>query len=363
LYITLGLTLTFILLTVVSAASLNYTAEISSMFAPYKGKVVIIQHGSLFAEGLPLNSNINQSRLEFFWNYSKITGGAVVNVERLSSKIESDLLLGISGFGDLLTNPYLFTLGIPVSEGRLPHNHAKEVIIGKKTQAYVEGKRVRDTFPIRGLNVTIVGNLGTERLLQSHYILMYQDLFNEITGLAGNVNMLILQPHHSVSEKEVENEIELLFPSLEVLTEKERNEIAAEILEVVEQFTLLVAVVSFGVSLLFIYALTNLTLVERFREFGILKSLGHSAYSILFELVIETLIASLIASTLGTFGTISIVSLWVSMSQDKLKIINIVPIWAYILGSLSIIIIGIFGTFFGVKNIHKMRPNDLMRSQ
>ncbi|UCG90307.1 MAG: hypothetical protein JSU57_00850, partial [Candidatus Heimdallarchaeota archaeon] len=82
-YITLGLTLTFILLTVVSAASLNYTAEVSSMFAPYKGKVVIIQHGSLFAEGLPLNSNMNRSRLEFFWNYSKITGGTVVNIERL----------------------------------------------------------------------------------------------------------------------------------------------------------------------------------------------------------------------------------------------------------------------------------------
>ncbi|MFX0209548.1 MAG: hypothetical protein ACFFDT_26430, partial [Candidatus Hodarchaeota archaeon] len=105
-FVTLGLSLTFILLTVVSAASLNYTIEVSSMFAPYRGKIVIIQHGSLFAEGLPLNSNMKRSQLDFFLNYTKITGGVFANVERLSSKIESDLLFGISEFGDLSTNPY-----------------------------------------------------------------------------------------------------------------------------------------------------------------------------------------------------------------------------------------------------------------
>lgn len=359
-YLTLGLSLTFILLTVVSGASFNYTSEVSSLFTPYKGKIVIIQKGALFAEGLPLNSQINLTKLDFLWNYPHTTGGVLVNVERLDSKIESDLLLGITPFGKLPLDPFLYTCGLPLSEGRLPVFYNQEIVIGKKTSLYLDEKKsIEDIYQIRGINVTIVGTLATKKLIQSHYILMYNDLFNNITLSDNIVNMVILEPD-STSEEDIEREVELQYPFLEVLTEDERNEISAEILSVVEGFTSLVAVVSFGVSLLFVYSLTNLTLSERFKELGTLKSLGHKASAIMIELILETLLSTICSIGFGIIGTIGIVSLWVSTTEGYAKIINLVPIEAYIVSGIAIIVIAIFGTTFGSELIRRKRPNELL---
>jgi putative ABC transport system permease protein len=102
-----------------------------------------------------------------------------------------------------------------------------------------------------------------------------------------------------------------------------------------------------------------ITVTERTREIGIMKSLGYTYYDILSLFLLESVIVSLLGGVLGTI----IGGPGAYILESLLKLPPVFTFRLIVVGVLTSIIVGVVAGIYPAKKAAKMNPVDALRYQ
>ncbi|NPV91332.1 MAG: ABC transporter permease [Firmicutes bacterium] len=211
---------------------------------------------------------------------------------------------------DLDNNPYN-----RIIEGAAPSNE-KEIIIGKSLQEYMSllnfHYAIGNSYPFiimegdraKELDVKIVGVYQTGNEVLDGAFSGSEKLAREIgkipEGSVSAINVAVDGVENVESTaKAIQQELSGKKPELQVVVPGEVLNPVRNILDVLGKFLMavsLVAVVAGGLSIMVVMLLS---VINRMREFGILKALGWTPANIVFMVLVESLALSLLGAALG----------------------------------------------------------------
>ncbi len=360
-YIMLGITLVQVLFLVVSANSLNFTREVQDLYAPLHDKLAIIEKGTAFLEGLPMSSYLDISIYEELKADDWVGEVVAVYYERSGSSLRSNILLGVSEAKKKTTNPFQYATGVQISEGRFPSMDQREIAFGKETTYADNGVRVGDVISIADIqDILVTGSFEMGHFLKDRFVLMPLWLLQSVTGLRNRVNMIVVEPREGISLAELEAHVETKYDNVDALNDEERSEIVNEVLDTVNSFTYMIAAVSFAAGTILIISLTNLVLVQRFREMGIIKSLGAPNIALYLAVITENASLQLVSYFTGVIISYVILSAWTSFSLQEIRVTDILTVETLSFSFLVLFLSNTIGTILGGRHALQMSIIELM---
>jgi len=249
-----------------------------------------------------------------------------------------------------------------------------EVIIGKKVIASVElvgekigiGDKIEVLVPPREKKeLKIVGIFETGHFMEDTGIFAHQDLVREIAGVpqdkVSNFDVLVknVEKIDFVNEQ-IKREFEEAEVPIQTLVSKEVLGDFKKTVDTFANFRRIISVavgIAAGISILIVMFISVL---ERRREFGILKAVGWSKGNVVSGILIESLTLSLIGTFFGIFlgycfsflagGYLGII--------EEISVINWKVILFVFLFGISI---GIFGGIYPAWRASKVSPMEALR--
>jgi len=324
--LTFGITISFILIIGLSAASETYYRDTASAFDHYSKGLVIVQKGTPFINGLPVQSVIT---LEIVKEISDIeilgSWGELAWVpERNEESIIGDIILGI-GNGSFGNPAYSFVTGLRIEKGgQFPSWDKHDVVIGKNTRAHRNYGFVGTEWDIRDLEFNVSGIISSVEVIPARYLMMSLNSFRNITTIKTHVNMIFATPIIGKSIEDLEIKIETEFPSLNALNQLERDRLLSSLIRSIREFTTYVSYLSAFASIVFTMIFSKLSIDLRRREFGILRALGARKGDTAFQFISEIGIIGLIGAFIGTIVGIILASVALF---DVLNSVNLRDIW------------------------------------
>ena len=295
-YMILALILVQIILLVFTANSLTFANNVNDIFSPYSGKLVIVEKGTTFLEGYPANSYIQYSIYTNLTQNPAIAEAVGAYYEQDGSNLQSQLFLGITTSMESEISPYQYLTGISLNNGNFPQFGTNQIAIGSNTKIYQDGYTVGNTVKLRNtVNTVITGLFIVNNVIQSRLVLMPINLLQNITQIYNVVSMVVVTPKEGVSVSQLKNSIENQYQQVDVLDNQAIKTATSDILGIVDNYTSMVAVISFIVGTLFILILTNFTLIERHFELGLIESIGMSKRQILNSVILENFSLNILA--------------------------------------------------------------------
>jgi putative ABC transport system permease protein len=101
------------------------------------------------------------------------------------------------------------------------------------------------------------------------------------------------------------------------------------------------------------------TVAERTREIGLLKSLGYSEKDVLSLFIIESIIVGLIGGILGTILGIGVAMI----ANSLLGVPNIFPLSLIFLGFSVSVLVGLFAGVYPARKAARMNPVEALRKE
>ncbi len=362
-FIIIGITLVQVLFLVVTANSLNFDREVSDLYLPLKGKLAIVEKGTTFIEGLPMSSYLNISIYERLRNDDMVKEAVAVYYERSGSSLQSNIFLGVSKPKKSWHDPFQYVTGIEIKEGRFPRLDTKEVAIGSETTYAKEGQLVGSKISIGEVkDVTITGFFEARHFLKDRFVLIPLWMLQAIMGVQDRINMIVIEPREGVSLQQLEDHVEKNYINVDALNEKERNELVREVLEIVNNFTFMIASVSFVAGTILVMSLTNLVLVHRFREMAVLKSMGSSNVALFLTVITENTCLQVVSYLMGVIISFLLLTTWTSLSLSEIKVTDILTPEVLIITFLVLFLSNVFGTVIGGRKPLQKSIIELMTS-
>lgn len=362
-YMVLALILTQIILLVFTASSVNFTNNVNEIFSPYNGKLVVVEKGTTFLEGYPANSYIQYSIYSNLTKNSGISEAVGGYYERDGSNLQSQLFLGITKSIKSTISPYQYFTGISLNEGKFPQFGTSQIAIGSNSNIYQDGYTIGQSVQLRNkVDTLITGSFILNNIVQSRLVLMPIALLQNITQIYNVVSMIVVTPKQGVSISQLKQNIENSYPQVDVLDNQDIKSVTSDILGLVNNYTSMIAVVSFIVGTIFILILTNFTLVERHFELGLIESIGMSRNQILKLIILENLSLGILSFIPGSLLSLIILTLWSTSNLNAIKLVNfLTPEILFIVFLISSIMI-LVGTYLGSHKIRSQTIVELMRT-
>ena len=183
-----------------------------------------------------------------------------------------------------------------------------------------EGWSLGDTVKIAGPGaareyaISGVAEFGSGvELLGATLTILTLDEAQSVTGKTGRIDEIVAAADGGVSPEQLKTAVEKVVPAeLQVLTGDESA--AADSAEFKDGFGFLSnALLAFGVIALFvggfiIFNTFSITVAQRTREFGLLRTLGAHRRQVLSAVLLEAAVIGVVASAVGIFGGIAFVA-------------------------------------------------------
>ena len=202
-----------------------------------------------------------------------------------------------------------------IIEGTAPEGD-KEIIIGASLQKYMEfinspyeiGNVYRFIIPKKGqvevveLKVAGVYQTGNE-VLDSAFSgseHLTKDIGKIPSGKVSSINVTVdeIDNLESVAQS-IRNDLSDKKPEVQVVLPNEVLNPVKDVLDVFSRFFIAVSVVAVVIGALTIMVVMLLSVINRMREFGILKALGWTPGNIIFLVLVESLVLSMLGAALG----------------------------------------------------------------
>ncbi len=302
-----GLITSFSLISGISGSVIKYKQDAIETFDTYNGKLVLVERGVTFINGLPINSEINKNVEDSIAQLKDIEGFASLIWSPKAdqgSSVLGDLIIGI-GNGSFGEPAYDFFLNAEI-EGRFGRYNMSEVVIGKGTSFYTRGERVGSFISLDNQEYLITGLIRAKSTVMEKYVVMSQADYFKIFQDTGSVSMIVVSPKKGVSLRDLESEIEKEFPDLNALNQTERDILLEGMVKSINDLTTYVAFTAFVSSLIMVIIFSQLSLRIRKKEIGIKRAIGTSEEFLMLEIFSEYFILVGFASIMGTIiGVIS----------------------------------------------------------
>jgi putative ABC transport system permease protein len=262
-------------------------------------------------------------------------------------------------------------------EGRAFKNK-KEIIIGKSFKQDLEyfdtPLEIGDKIKIPQINpltkevtgeieLTLVGIFETGNIMSDSGVFGSIDLARELSQIPKDKVSTIIVRADSIDNVDalsrlIEEEFKDSKPGVKLLISKDLLGEATETLDIFNNFLLaisLVAALAGGVSILIIMLIS---VIERMREFGILKAVGWKGSNIIFSILIESLTLAIIGALVGIgFGYGGVCLARNLIIED----IGVVTLELFLGVIVFGVLVGILGGIYPAWRASRVAPMEILR--
>jgi len=193
-------------------------------------------------------------------------------------------------------------------EGTFSGDEAREAILGRMIfDRLVRIRKKRgetfgfgDTIKFEGTELEVVGNYTTGKPLYDNAVIVPLDVVQEVFRQGNDiVNFFAVRAEDTKHRVDVAAAVEKANPDLASVATLEQVAKVDKGLEKMETVSRVILVAAVFIGFLFVMLAMIMVVFERIREIGILRAVGWRRRQIVFAVLIESLLLSLVGVTLG----------------------------------------------------------------
>lgn len=369
----LGVAFGCALMTFLFAVASGMENRVESTFANLSGRITITQKGSIFGgllQGMG-SSAVPDTYIDIIKGVPHVSNvtGMVTTILRPAG---ATMVMPLFGYGSTATvtdsDPFLHMV-----EGAAPLRD-DEVIIGQSLREYLAFLNVRYengqvyTFEVPGsgrqLELKVVGVYRTGNELLDGGMSTTEALARDIGRLQpGKLSAISAQvasmEHVEEAARQIEERLAGLKPEVQVVVPRELLVPLNSVLRILNQFFLAISVVAVAAGSLSIMVVMLLSVVERKREFGILKALGWTPGNIAFMVLVESIFLSLLGAVIGValgYGGLELAKEYLAIDIGMLDLRV-----AGLVGACGMLV-GTAGGLYPAWRANRSSPAEIMRS-
>jgi putative ABC transport system permease protein len=353
---------------------MRYTAVVKEMNVLFSGQVMVVSEDAIVIQAIPIGgSMLPQNRTETL----------IQNITGVDKTVPILFVTPIGIGGILQPVPVNFTMGIPVENwqlilgsiplkgnvGHFPTNESShEVVIGASL-ADQYNWTVGTNATVSGYELEIAGILDTKLAILNRCIVMPLKLAQKLYTYPGSVNIITIKPLQGHPQKNLTDTIEKQIPSVNALTEDERNDMIQPVLAQVETWNIGIQTVIFLMSLILVMTVTVMSVSERRRDFATLDAMG-APLSYVFRVVIfETSLIGVLGGILGivfgSFAALVLASLYTNIPLAMFfpTFYEIIPPLYMLEIFLAVVFVCCLGGIIPAINAARMRIAEVLRAE
>lgn len=337
-------------------ASLEDSTEIT--LKEGSAEITAMNYGS---SSIMSNDNIDE---EYVNNLSDITG-----VNRTAGVLQTtysgDGSVSIGGGGSPVTTVYgidsdnLDLMGIESINGTVYSNDSNEVIIGKSF-ADSDNYTVGDNISLFGEDFKITGIYETGSFLTDSSVYMDLNKLQNLTDDEDKVTQVSVKINNNASLDTVNNEIESEYNgTLTTITTKDMQKTTEDTLDMINFATGAIEALAIIIGGLGVINTMMMTVFERTREIGVLKSVGWTRRRILMMILGESVVLTIISWIIGSIvGTLVVMVLFQVQGGNMTLTYDM---WTFVKAFIVALVVGILGGLYPAIKASRLSPTESLR--
>jgi len=243
--------------------------------------------------------------------------------------------------------------------GGLPAEGAYEVVLGYAV-AEERDLVVGDELKIKDDEYTVVGIWEKLDSFMDYGIVAPAEPVGETFGIEDYYTSIIVIPEDPADMERIDNEIEELYDDMEAITTIEAAEKAAEAIGSVRIMTLSIGVIASIVASIGIINTMIMIVMERKRDFGIMKALGAQRSTILVIVILEGMILGAVGSIIGiSLGVIGVEAVNQASGFPIARVTTNLMVLSFLYGMILAAVAALYPSWQATK----VNPIDAIRSQ
>lgn len=306
------------------------------------------------------SSNLNDSYVD---ELSKIDG-----VEKTAGMLESSVV--DSSSNNTQSNRFGFTLygaksgdldivGITKINGSLYKENENELIVGKSL-AEQENYTVGDTINVYGNEFKITGIYETGSMFYDSAMYTSLDKLQNITDNEGKISSISIKIKKDANLTTVNDKIKSEYNNtLSTITTEEMAETIDDTLGMINSTTTAIEALAIVIGGLGVINTMMMTVFERTREIGVLKSVGWTKKRILAMIMGESIVLTLLSGIIGSIMGVLAVFILFKLGGDDMSLVFNINV--FIKAFSVALIVGILGGLYPAIKASKLSPTEALR--
>jgi putative ABC transport system permease protein len=237
-------------------------------------------------------------------------------------------------------------------------NGACEAVVGSQ-YAMMNNLSLGDEISISSTDFKIVGIYETGSIFIDGAIYVPLDKLQDLTG-THEVSSVLVKTGEGVNDSQISDKIEEKYNDLSTLTSEEMSSMMSDVTGILDTASLAVSGLAIIVGAIGIVNTMVMTVYERTKEIGVLKSIGWKPKRILLMIMGETLVLTTLSGIIGSIFGILISEIGVLLiGSDKFSL-GFNPN-TFILAFGITIFVGIVGGIYPAYKASKLAPTEALR--
>jgi putative ABC transport system permease protein len=361
----LGIVIAMQLYIVLSGVMNAYDKDMQKQVASMAGKIFVQAKTEGNASMLPMQNVINES------DANKIEELDGIDINNTTKILYNEVIAAlapnmppavfVSGVEEGKERTYFGNVEV---KGKNTLSNANDVILGASAAMWASQEhnaKLNDTFTLKDREFKIVGILPSINTAIDSSIIMPLKTAQELYNKEGNVNAIMITVSHADKVDAIAKNINKSNNKVIASTSKEMQKAADEMLKGQRGFFAMINGTIIFVAIFMVMIIMIMAIHERKKEIGTLKAIGASYHKILFMVMSESTILSVIGGVIAL--PVSIIFSWVvsgrSSDIDTLLTFNDPKNWPMIL--IVTIIIGIISGILPALSARKVNPLESIR--
>lgn len=317
------------------------------------------------SNGTTIGSGSGEINSEYLNKIKNITGVqdtvGILSVTIMDSSQANDKGGNMMGGGTTVygVDPSKLKLvGISSINGSNIENGSYIAIIGKQ-YSDMKNLTIGDSISIQGKDFEIVGIYETGSMLTDNGVYVSYDLLSDLTDTDGYTSIMV-KTTENANNTAVAKNIENKYEDLITITTEEMASMMSDVTGILNTASLAVSLLAIVVGGIGIINTMIMSVYERTKEIGVLKSVGWKSKYILLMIMGETLVLTITAAIVGSIFGILISELAVIVLDAGDFSLGF-SLNTFILAFSVAILVGIIGGLYPAYKASKLEPTESLR--
>lgn len=289
-------------------------------------------------------------------NVSDAVGQLSVSESNQSFVHSRSPVLGTTVYG--INASKLSLVGIKNVNGSVYKEGSFEAVIGSR-YADLNNLSIGDNLSFLGHNFKIVGIYETGSMMTDNGVYTSLKTLQNISNTNG-VSSILVKTSEGVNDTIVSKNIEEKYENISTLTSEEMSSMLNDVIDILDAASLAISGLAIIVGGIGVINTMVMTVYERTKEIGVLKSIGWKSKKILTMILGETLVLTTLSGIIGSIFGILIAEVGVRLvGTDGFSLVYTPK--TFILAFGITIIVGIIGGVYPAYKASKLAPTEALR--
>ena len=252
----------------------------------------------------------------------------------------------------------LSLVGIKDVNGSFYEDNSFEAIVGS-SYSDLYNVSIGDNLTLFGHDFKVVGIFESGSMLADNGVYASLDTLQNISDTA-DVSSIYVKTSEGANDTIVGDTIEDKYGNLTVLTSEELSSIFDNVTDILDTASLAISGLAIFVGAIGVVNTMVMTVYERTKEIGVLKSIGWKSKKILMMILGETLVLTTLSGIIGSILGILIAEIGVKLIGREGFSLVYTP-KTFVLAFGITIIVGIIGGVYPAYKASKLAPTEALR--